>query len=395
MERLHKYLAHCGIASRRKAEEMIAEGRVAVNGKPVTEMGVKIDPAHDRVTVDNKTVGQEAPVYYLLHKPVGYASTVSDEQGRRTVLDLLKDVKERVYPVGRLDLDSEGLLVLTNDGDLTYHLTHPSHGVLKTYHATITGEIEEAAIKRLTEKGIRLGAMKIQPVRAKIIRVGKVRSVVEVTVGEGVNREIRRVFAALGHEVKRLVRIRIGSLLLKGITRGKYRRLRKNELDKLRKNMERATSEEGVEAINARQRTRYYGKREERMGKPDPARNIRGKRTRVNLPVEEVAADLPTLAAADGKQISSRKNSANKSRSKKGVRTQRDGTSKKDRRPKSNNRSAPQGTTAKSKRNATKKNAQKNSPQASRKVACKKTAKNPQKSLPKTGRAHPLKAKKK
>lgn len=281
MERLQKHLAHCGVASRRKAEELILEGRVKVNGETVTELGVKVDPARDRILVDDKPVNAERPVYYLVNKPRGYVTTASDEYGRRTVLDLLEDKQARVYPVGRLDKDSEGLLVLTNDGALAYYLTHPACGVKKTYHVNVEGEVTQEELDRIVRDGIRLGPVLIQPAECRVLRGHSGTTAVEIVVGEGINREIRRLFAALGHEVRRLVRVRIGPLQIKGLGSGKYRHLRRDELATLHAAMDKVNlpateatfppgSAETRKPAGKRGR-RVFVPRGTRLGKPDPA----------------------------------------------------------------------------------------------------------------------------
>lgn len=240
-ERLHKFMAHCGVASRRKAEALILDGRVKLNGRVVDQLGVKVDPAVDRVTVDGKALHAEGKVYLLLHKPRGVTSTADDERGRKTVLDLVgREIGQRVYPVGRLDRDSEGLLVLTNDGQMAFYLTHPSCEVRKLYQVVVEGFFDDEALGRLLEKGVRLGPVLVKPVMAKIVKRGKTNSTLQVVVGEGVNREVRRVFAALGHEVKKLTRLQVGPLSLRGIGKGYYRAMTAQELHLIRQGMREA-----------------------------------------------------------------------------------------------------------------------------------------------------------
>ena len=269
MERLHKFMAHCGIASRRQAEEYILAGRVTVNDKIVSELGVKIDVEHDVVTVDGKVLKPEKKVYYLLHKPRGYATTVEDDLGRRTVLDLLPEVQERIYPAGRLDFDSEGLIVLTNDGDAAYFLTHPSCGVRKVYEALVEGEVDDSTIETLLKKGVYLGAMRIKPIMAKIVKRQNDSTVVRVIVAEGVNREVRRLFAALGHEVKRLIRLEVGPFHIDGIARGKYRLATPQEISELHSNME--MSGKHTQSSKTRHSCLKNSQPASRQGKPDPA----------------------------------------------------------------------------------------------------------------------------
>ncbi len=276
-ERLHKYLAHCGVASRRKAEEIIQQGRVQVDGEVVTELGVKIDPTTANVRVDGKAVRKEKKVYYLLHKPRGVTTTAQDEHGRKTVLDLLGNrVKERVYPVGRLDRDSEGLLVLTNDGELAFYLTHPACGVKKLYQVTVEGYLDDETLARVAREGVRLGPVLIKPEMIKPVHRAAEKSTVRIVVGEGVNREVRRLFAALGHEVKRLVRLQIGPLSLKGLGKKQFRPLTAAELNYLREGMKKADMSEADEAFPPgsaalRKPRGPRGRKKPRLGKPDPA----------------------------------------------------------------------------------------------------------------------------
>ncbi len=236
-ERLQKYMARCGVASRRKCEELIAAGLVAINGDVVREPGVKIDPSRDRIKVDGKLLRLEKPAYYLHHKVKGVTTTVSDDLGRRTVMDCLPDIRGRVYPVGRLDKDSEGLLVLTNDGELANYLTHPAHGVGKTYRVVAEGRVPEETLRALAEKGIRLGPVLIRPSGVELVRYDNDNTIALISVAEGINREVRRIFAALGHEVKRLLRTRVGPLELAGLKRGATRPLTDRELSLLKKGM--------------------------------------------------------------------------------------------------------------------------------------------------------------
>ncbi len=269
MERLHKFLAHCGVASRRKAEEIILEGRVAINGEIVAELGVKVDPGTDFITVDGKTVHEENKVYLLMHKPKGYTTTAEDEYGRSTVLDLVpSEITQRVYPAGRLDRDSEGLIVLTNDGDLSFYLTHPSQGVRKVYEVTVEGRIEDAKISELLAKGVRIGPVLVKPSFCKISRRSKERTTLKIGVSEGVNREVRRLFAILGHEVKRLIRLEVGPFSLKGISKGKCRRLTREELTRVFELMEHPSAAK-LEKLGQLKRN-YSGTK--LSGKPDPAR---------------------------------------------------------------------------------------------------------------------------
>ncbi|SFT33328.1 23S rRNA pseudouridine2605 synthase [Selenomonas sp. GACV-9] len=229
-ERLQKIISQAGIASRRAAEKMIADGRVKVDGKVVTELGRKVDPSRADIRVDGKRIkAAEQHVYFLLNKPKGYLSTAHDERGRRTVLNLLPEVNERVYPVGRLDNNTEGLLLITNDGTLMNGLLHPKYEVEKTYIARIAGEPDELALDRLRQ-GIRLEDGMTAPAKVKLLEQAGGQSRVEISIHEGRNRQVRRMFAAIGCDVRALKRVRFAGLTLQGVKRGKYRALTKEEL---------------------------------------------------------------------------------------------------------------------------------------------------------------------
>jgi 23S rRNA pseudouridine2605 synthase len=235
--RLQKILSQAGVASRRAAEKLIAEGRVTVNGKTILEMGVKADPAADDIRVDGRRVkGAERLRYILLYKPKGYVTTRSDPERRRTVIDLLTGVREYVYPVGRLDYDSEGLLLLTNDGDLAARLTHPRHGVERTYEARVAGIPDDHALDRL-RKGIPLDGHRTLP--ASVVLVPPRRrtddAVLLLTIREGRNRQVRRMCEAVGHPVQSLKRTRIGPIQDRRIRPGQFRELTALEVEKLKK----------------------------------------------------------------------------------------------------------------------------------------------------------------
>lgn len=226
--RLNKFLAACGIASRRDCDKLIAEGRVCVNGKAAV-LGVDVSDS-DCVTVDGRQVTLKKNEYYLLNKPKGYLSTVSDEKGRRTVLDLMPDTVGRIYPVGRLDYDSEGLLILTTDGELAQRLTHPSNEVPKTYLVKIEGTLKESDLNPL-RSGIEIeGGYVTKKCKAHIVETNKQYTKIHMTITEGKNREIRKMFAAIGREVVLLKRIKVGELTLRGLDRGAYRKLTKQEV---------------------------------------------------------------------------------------------------------------------------------------------------------------------
>lgn len=231
MERLNKFLASCGVASRRGADKLIEEGKVKVNGKVVTELGVSVNPANDNVTVDGIKVKPVADYsYIMLYKPKGCITTVSDDKGRKTVFDYLTDVNiPHLVPVGRLDYDTEGLLILTNDGDLTYSLTHPSHEVEKTYLVKVEGEMPEHKLAQL-RKGVIVDGEKTNRCRVKLIEYKDGISRLRVTITEGRNRQIRKMFEAVEREVVFLKRIAVGELRLGGLARGAYRYLTDEEI---------------------------------------------------------------------------------------------------------------------------------------------------------------------
>lgn len=235
MERLHKFMARAGVASRRQCEELIARGRVKVNGKIVTVPGLKIDPVKDRVEVDGCVLSKpEKKVYLLLNKPAGYVTTVKDPRGRAKVTDLLSGVKQRVYPVGRLDYDTEGLLLLTNDGDLAYALTHPRHEVPKTYLARVQGVPAPEKLKELAG-GVLLEDGPTAPARVRLVGDKGGNGLLEITIHEGRNRQVRRMCERIGHPVLALRRVRIGPLELGGMKPGQYRHLTFREVARLRK----------------------------------------------------------------------------------------------------------------------------------------------------------------
>ncbi len=231
--RLQKYIAQCGIASRRKAEEFIAAGRIAIDGVVVREMGIRIVPGENAVTFDDKPVlAEEKLVYYLLNKPKGYVTTLSDPQGRPTVTSLIKKSNVRLFPVGRLDLDTEGALLLTNDGVLAQKIQHPSHGIEKTYEALVRGCPQKARISQL-EKGIFLEDKQTAPATVSVIsRVGA-NCLMRIIIHEGRKRQVKKMFAFIGNPVLQLKRTAYGKLNLGRIPLGKYRQLNPSELKKI------------------------------------------------------------------------------------------------------------------------------------------------------------------
>ena len=242
LERLQKIIAHAGFASRREAETMIREGRVTVNGEVVTELGTKAHPGRDHIKVDGKLITRpETHRYILLYKPREVTSTVNDPQGRKTVVDLVKGVRERIYPVGRLDYQSEGLLLLTNDGDLAYKVSHPKHGSVKTYHVKVRGVPEERIIGKL-ERGITIEGKRTVPCEiARMKTTGRStgrgddegNSWYEVRLREGRNQQIRKMFKAVGHPVSKLRRVAIGPIADPKLTPGDRRELTRNEVKML------------------------------------------------------------------------------------------------------------------------------------------------------------------
>ncbi|MFE9276424.1 pseudouridine synthase [Paenibacillus glucanolyticus] len=234
MERLQKIMAQAGVASRRKCEELILEGKVQVNGETVTELGTKADPAQDMITVSGKPIKHEKKVYVMLNKPKGVITSASDPEGRKIVSDYLKGIKERVYPIGRLDYDTEGLLLLTNDGEFANLLSHPKYHVPKTYLATVKGVPHGTELDKLRQ-GIMLedGMTSPAEVEYKDVDPDNKQSVISITIHEGRNRQVRRMFDAISHPVLRLKRISYGDLLLQNLKRGLYRHLTADEINQL------------------------------------------------------------------------------------------------------------------------------------------------------------------
>lgn len=231
--RLQKFLAQCGIASRRKAEEMIRSGRVQVDGKVVTSMGIKIDPQSQRVLVDNKEARPvDELIYVLVNKPKGYVTTLSDPQGRPIVTSLVADIPARLFPVGRLDLDTEGALILTNDGALAQTIQHPSHQVKKTYEALVSGHPGKNALLRL-EKGILLEGKQTAPCKVTVLSRKSHQTLIKITLHEGRKRQVRKMFEFIGNPVVNLKRIAYGKLFLRKLSPGKYKILNSKDLKKI------------------------------------------------------------------------------------------------------------------------------------------------------------------
>jgi 23S rRNA pseudouridine2605 synthase len=264
-ERLQKILANAGVASRRAAEEIITSGRVRVNGEVITQLGVRADPASDRIEVDGKPLttnpsaqASQQLVYIALNKPTGVVSTARDTHGRKTVLDLLDGAKLaerglRLYPVGRLDADTTGLLLITNDGDLTFRLTHPRYGVEKEYRALVRGHPDEATLKRLRD-GVEVEGEKTAPARIDVLGRQSTATWLRVVIHEGRKRQVRLMAAAVGHPVADLQRIRFGPLLLGKLEPGKWRYLAVHEVHALRKAVRLGTTDDRRRTADGRRR---------------------------------------------------------------------------------------------------------------------------------------------
>ena len=233
--RLQKYLAEAGIASRRKCEEYITAGRVKVNGKIINELGTKVSPEKDEIYFDDKKIeNKEELVYILLNKPIGYVTTAKDQFNRDTVMNLIK-IKERVVPVGRLDMYTSGALLLSNDGNFVYKITHPKHEINKTYTVTLKGIVTREDIEKL-EKGVDIGGYTTKPAKVKILKtdIEKNISRLEITIHEGKNRQVRKMCEAIGKKVQALHRTKIGNISVKTLKIGQWRYLTKKEIEELK-----------------------------------------------------------------------------------------------------------------------------------------------------------------
>jgi len=234
MMRLQKFIAKSGYTSRRKAEILISEGKVKVNGLIITELGTQVDVVNDRVEIGGKRLQlEENFVYVLLNKPTGVVSTVADQFDRPTVLTCIKGINERIYPVGRLDYNTSGLLILTNDGDFTNRVTHPRYHVPKTYLVEAEGTLNVSDLDRLRH-GVSIDDYKTQPALVKVVKEGKRGSVVEITIHEGKNRQIRKMFEAINHPVLKLIRLKIGKIKDTDLSLGEWRYLRQDEITYLK-----------------------------------------------------------------------------------------------------------------------------------------------------------------
>ena len=232
--RLQKYLANAGIASRRKCEELILQGKISVNGKVVTELGTKIFPNKDIVLYEGKEVaGTNKKIYILMNKPVGYVTTVKDQFNRDTVFKLL-NLKERVVPVGRLDMYTSGALILSNDGDFVYKVTHPKHEINKTYNATLVGKITNEAVEKL-RNGVEIEDYVTRPAKVKILKIDDEKNIsrIQITIHEGKNRQVRKMCESVGYKVLALHRSKIGNIEIKNVEIGKWRYLKNSEIAEL------------------------------------------------------------------------------------------------------------------------------------------------------------------
>lgn len=231
--RLNKYIADAGICSRRKADELIKNGGVKVNGAVVREPGMQVEGG-DVAQVNGKTIeGVGKKIYVAVNKPVGYITSMDDDRDRPTVAELVTDIPERLFPVGRLDYNTSGLLIMTNDGQLTYTLTHPKHEVYKTYIAKVAGVISEARIAKL-RRGVDIGGFITSPARVKVIKQMPRHAIVEISIREGKNRQVRKMFAAVGNKVQQLERVAIGEIKLGRLMEGHYRKLNREEIEYLK-----------------------------------------------------------------------------------------------------------------------------------------------------------------
>ena len=231
--RLNKYIALCGAASRRGADHLIGDGRISVNGVVVKTLGTIIDPDMDTVALDGVLLkADEEKVYIMLNKPAGYISSCKDEKGRKTVLELIRDIDARVYPVGRLDFDTEGLLILTNDGNFAYHCTHPKHEIDKKYFAIVYGTLDANTIKQLRE-GVVIDGIMTSRSKIDVVRQKNNDSEIFITIHEGRNRQIKKMFEKVGCSVSYLKRVSIGSLELNGLPTGQWRKLTEDDIKQL------------------------------------------------------------------------------------------------------------------------------------------------------------------
>jgi len=233
--RLNKFLSKAGVASRREADKLITEGRISVNNEVVQVLGAKVDDEKDVIRIDGKKIRLKDKFQYLMvNKPPGYLVTLKDPSKRPTVLDLIPSLKSRVFPVGRLDFDSEGLLLLTDDGELAYRLTHPRYGIKKVYVVKVKN-IPERSRLHILERGIRIDGKKTAPAKVRLLKSGSKSALIRVELTEGRKREVRRMFEAIGHPVRELKRIQFAELNLRNLKRGQWRHLTLEEISKLKR----------------------------------------------------------------------------------------------------------------------------------------------------------------
>lgn len=237
MERLQKAMAEAGVASRRASEKLILQGKVKVNGQQITELGTKVSP-QDEITVNGVPIQREQHVYYLLNKPRGVISSAHDDKGRKTVVDIIhdEDIDKRIYPVGRLDYDTTGIILLTNDGALANQLMHPRYEVAKTYIAKVKGIIQNNDLKQL-RLGVKVDGRKTKPAKSKLLKIDQAKktSLVQLTIHEGRNHQVKKMFLAIGHPVIKLHRETYGQLTLEGLQPGEFRQLKPEEVRQLKK----------------------------------------------------------------------------------------------------------------------------------------------------------------
>lgn len=316
-QRIQKILAAAGFGSRRSCEQLVIDGRVSINGKTMRVLPQMADPESDRIVVDGRVIQSEKPVYFLLNKPAGVFCTHNDPSGRRRAVDLLVGVRERVYPVGRLDAESMGLLLLTNDGTLTQKLTHPRFGVHKTYRAEIAGVPSPATMERL-RSGVWLSEGKTAPAQIKMIHKQRDRCILEITLRESRNRELRRMLAKTGHNVRRLTRISMGRLSIAGLGVGAFRRLTPQEVKYLyslteQSGMEDRGSRESSYSAQRPRRPRPARSQEDRFEKKAPAARAKFRRQE---------SDRPRAASSASRSVPRAKPAA-RAQPKRGGRTRR------------------------------------------------------------------------
>jgi 23S rRNA pseudouridine2605 synthase len=279
LERLQKIISAAGVASRRAAEDIILEGRVRVNGKVVSELGSMADPGKDHIKVDGKLINPQQPqTYIMLYKPAGYITTMSDPEKRPTVQDFLKGVRTRVYPVGRLDYNTEGMLLLTNDGDFAHLITHPSHELPKTYLVKVKGQLDDATLEKLA-KGIYLDDGKTAPARVRKVRREEANSWIEIAIYEGRKRQVRRMMDRVGHSVIRLKRIKIGPISLGDLPMGTYRHLTPDEVKMLRATATEDKSQKSeVRSQKSEVRSQKSGVRSQKPGVRNQKPGVRSRK---------------------------------------------------------------------------------------------------------------------